>query len=169
MDRKDLTARARIPIAIGALGSLGLAILYFVIVSVAESPEHAIDLAWQDRLIIGPIILGFGIQIGLYTVLKTGAYVPAGTPAKGGAMTGASGGMSAAAMVACCAHHVTDVLPLVGLTAASAFLAEYRIAFMLIGFATTIVGIVVIGIAIIKARRRAIGHLGSQWATGSTP
>jgi hypothetical protein len=161
--------RLGLPIAVGALGSFGLALLYFAIVSLAESPTHALDLAWQDRLIIGPIILGFGVQLGLYVVLKIGAYVPSGTPAKGGAMAGASGGMSAVAMAACCAHHVTDILPLVGLTAASAFLAEYRIAFMLVGFTTTVIGIVGISVAILKARRRAIGHLSSQLATGSAP
>ncbi len=159
----------RIPIFVGLLGMLGLAGLYFGIVSLAESPKHALDLAWQDRFIIGPIILGFGVQMGLYTVLKTGAYLPSGTPAKGGAMAGASGGMSAAAMAACCAHHITDVLPFVGLTAASAFLAEYRIPFMLVGFATTMIGIVVMSIVILRARRQALGHLNSQWVTGSTP
>ncbi len=159
----------RIPIFVGLLGMLGLAGLYFGIVALAESPKHALDLAWQDRFIIGPIILGFGVQMGLYAVLKTGAYVPSGTPAKGGAMAGASGGMSAAAMAACCAHHITDVLPFVGLTAASAFLAEYRIPFMLVGFATTMIGIVVMSIVILRARRQALGHMSSQWVTGSTP
>ena len=159
--------RLRVPLAVGLLGSLGLAGLYFAIVSLAESPEHALDLAWQDRFIIGPIILGFGIQLGLYAVLKTGAYVPSGTSAKGGAMAGASGGMSAAAMAACCAHHLTDVLPFVGLTAASAFLAEYRIPFMLVGFATTLIGIVVMSIVILKARRQALGHMGARWVAGS--
>ncbi len=156
-----------VSIAVGLLGSLGLAGFYFAIVSLAESPEHAIDLAWQDRFIIGPIILGFGIQLGLYAVLKTGAYIPSGSPAKGGAMAGASGGMSAAAMAACCAHHLTDVLPIVGLTAASAFLAEYRIPFMLVGFATTLIGIVVMSIVILKARRQALEHMGARWVAGS--
>ena len=159
--------RLRGPIAVGLLGSLGLAGFYFAIVSLAESPEHAIDLAWQDRFIIGPIILGFGIQLGLYAVLRTGAYVPSGTSAKGGAMAGASGGMSAAAMAACCAHHLTDVLHLVGLSAASSFLAEYRIPFMLVGFATTLIGIVAMSIVILKARRQALGHMDAQWVTGS--
>lgn len=158
----------RLPLVVGVLGSLGLAGLYFTIVSLAESPQHALDLAWQDRFIIGPIILGFGVQLGLYAILKTGAYVPTGAPPKSGALAGASGGMSATAMVACCAHHVTDLLPLVGLTAASAFLAEYRIPFMLVGFATTVIGILVMSFAILKARRQAMRQMGAQWVTSST-
>ena len=66
------------------------------------------------------------------------------------------GGVSATAMVACCAHHVTDVLPLVGLTAAATFLAEYRLAFMAIGLGTTILGIVFMLGILYRERRRAM-------------
>jgi hypothetical protein len=63
-----------------------------------------------------------------------------------------------AAMVACCAHHVTDVLPILGLTAAATFLADYRVAFMLLGLGTTIVGIIYMVVILMKERRRAL-HL----------
>jgi hypothetical protein len=62
--------------------------------------------------------------------------------------------MSTVAMVACCAHHVTDVLPILGLTAAAAFLAEYRMPFMLIGLGTTLLGIVVMLVILLKERRK---------------
>jgi hypothetical protein len=67
--------------------------------------------------------------------------------------------MSTAAMVACCAHHVTDVLPILGLTAAATFLAEYRIAFMLVGLGTTLVGIIIMLVILFKERRKAIQML----------
>lgn len=145
------------PLGAGMLGALLLAGLYFAIVSWAESPEHALELFWDDRLIVIPIILGFGLQVALYTVLKMRLFVPVIDTSASGALTGAGGGMSAAAMVACCAHHVTDVLPLVGLTAAATFLAEYRIPFMLVGLGTTILGIVVMLTILIRERRRAFG------------
>lgn len=137
---------------------MALAALYFGLVSLAESPSHAWQQAWQDRWIVSPLIIGFAIQIGLYTVLKTGAYIPVAAPGSSGALAGASGGMSATAMVACCAHHLTDILPLVGLTAASTFLAEYRIPFMLVGLGTTTVGIGVGLRAVFRARRSALAH-----------
>jgi hypothetical protein len=65
--------------------------------------------------------------------------------------------MSAAAMVACCAHHAVDVLPLVGLTAAATLLAEYRIPFMLLGLGTTITGIVVMLVILWRERKKALG------------
>lgn len=143
------------PVAAGTLGALLLAGLYFAIVSWAESPDHALELFWDDRLIVIPIILGFGVQVALYTVLKMRLFVPVVNTGASGALTGAGGGMSAAAMVACCAHHVTDVLPLVGLTAAATFLAEVRIPFMLVGLGTTVLGIAVMLTILIRERRRA--------------
>jgi hypothetical protein len=59
-------------------------------------------------------------------------------------------------MVACCAHHVTDVLPILGLTAAVTFLAEYQTVFMLVGLGTTYTGIAVMLVILIRERRKAL-------------
>lgn len=145
-----------LPSVAGLGGSFLLTGLYFAIVSLAESPFHAAELFWEDRAIVFPIILGFGVQVALYTILKKRLFVPVAHTGPSGALTGAGGGMSAAAMVACCAHHVADVLPLVGLTAAATLLAEYRLPFMLIGLGTTITGIVVMSVILLRERRKAI-------------
>ena len=147
------------PVGAGLIGSALLAILYFGIVSWAESPQHAVDLFWEDRWIVIPIILGFGIQMALYVTLKKRLFVPAANAGSSGAVAGASGGMSATAMVACCAHHVTDVLPILGLTAAATFLAEYRITFMLVGLGMTFLGIFLMLVILFKERRKALRML----------
>ncbi|MBK8903518.1 MAG: hypothetical protein IPM53_20205 [Anaerolineaceae bacterium] len=144
------------PLSSGLAGSSLLALLYFGLVSWAESPQHALDLFWEDRWIVVPIILGFGVQAALYIILKKRLFVPVTHTGPSGALTGAGGGMSTVAMVACCAHHVTDVLPILGLTAAATFLAEYRIAFMLVGLGTTILGIIYMLVILMKARRQAL-------------
>lgn len=59
-------------------------------------------------------------------------------------------------MAACCAHHVADVLPLLGLTAAAAFLAQYRPAFMLVGLGVTLAGIAAMLTVILKERRKML-------------
>lgn len=155
-----MSLRKRIiwPVGMGLLGSAGLFLLYFGIVSWAESPQHALEFFWQDRWIVIPIILGFGVQTGLYTILKKRLFVPVTNTGPSGALTGAGGATSTMAMVACCAHHVTDVLPILGLTAAAAFLAQYRTTFMLVGLATTLAGIVLMVVILIKERRKAIAH-----------
>lgn len=147
------------PIGAGLAGAVFLTALYFGIVSWAESPQHAVELFWQDRWIVIPLILGFGVQMALYTILKKRLFVPVSSTGPSGALAGAGGATSIVAMVACCAHHVTDVLPILGLTAAAAFLAEYQTAFMLAGLGTTLIGIVVMLAILFRERRKALQYL----------
>lgn len=149
-----ISKRILIPTLAGLAGAAFLTAVYFGIVSLAESPQHALDLFWQDRFLVIPIILGFGIQASLYSILKYRLFIPVSSIGPSGPMMGAGGTTSTVAMVACCAHHVTDVLPILGLTAAAAFLAEYQRAFMAIGLGTTIVGIFVMLAILMRARRK---------------
>jgi copper chaperone CopZ len=154
------------PVFFGLLGTAGLLILYLGLVSLAQGWTHAVELLAEDAWIVGPILVGFGVQVGMYTYLKTVIHAAArGT----GALAGAGGGTSTAAMVACCAHHVTDVLPLLGLSAAAAFLAQYRIPFMLVGLVTNLVGIGVIGFLILRERRRLAENIPGTQQAASTP
>lgn len=144
-----LNRRLVIPILAGVLGALFLSGVYLGIVMLAQGWKHAVELFWQDKFLVAPILAGFGTQVGLYTFLKIGLHT---TAYGAGAMTGAGGGTSTAAMVACCAHHITDVLPLVGLSAATTFLANYKVPFMLLGLAMNLVGIV-IAVRIVRTAR----------------
>lgn len=153
------TKRVLWPVGAGLAGAVFLTALYFGIVSWAESPQHALDLFWEERWIVIPIILGFGVQIALYTILRKRLFVPVMNTGSSGALTGASGTTSTLAMVACCAHHVADVLPILGLTAAATFLANYQTAFMLVGLGTTLVGITVMLFILIRERRKALTNL----------
>ena len=64
------------------------------------------------------------------------------------------------AMVACCAHHVADALPILGLTAAATFLANYKTAFLAAGLATNLIGISVMAAILLRARAQAAVQLG---------
>ncbi len=150
------TRRFLFPLGAGLVGMLALMAVYVGIVSLAESPQRALELFWEDKAFVIPIMLGFGTQVGIYTVLKKGLYLPA---AGGGATTATSGGLSTMAMVACCAHRVADVLPVVGLTAAAAFLASWKVPFLVVGLASNLFGIGFMLREIVKARRRATAHL----------
>lgn len=150
------TKRVLWPVGAGLGGALLLTTVYFGVVSWAENSQHAIELFWQDRWIILPIILGFGIQLALYTTLKMRLLLPVPSAAPSGILAGAGGTTSTVAMVACCAHHITDVLPILGLTVAATFLAQYRTAFMLVGLGTTIIGILVMLSILIMERRKAL-------------
>ncbi|KAA3644103.1 MAG: hypothetical protein DWQ07_18505 [Chloroflexi bacterium] len=146
------------PLGAFLVGAGLIGAIYFGLVSWAESPEHALELFWEERIFIVPIILGFGIQSALYIILKKRLFVPVTSVGPSGALTGAGGATSTVAMVACCAHHVTDVLPILGLTAAAAFLAEYQTLFMGVGLGTTLVGILVMLLILFRERKKAFAH-----------
>jgi hypothetical protein len=143
------------PLGAGLVGAAILTAFYLGLVSLAESPQHALELFWEDRLFVIPIILGFGTQVGLFAFLKKGLFVPIANPVNG-ATTAAGGGVSTVAMVACCAHHLTDVLPVLGLTAAATFLAQWKVPFLAVGLLTNLIGIGLMLREIHNARRQAL-------------
>ncbi len=153
-----LSRRQRIlwPLGAGVVGSLGLTLVYLGIVALAESPKHAVEQFWQDRWIVIPIIIGFGIQAGLYVILKKRLFIPVVETGSSGKLMGAGGATSTVAMVACCAHHVTDALPFLGLAAASTFLAQYRTVFMIAGLGINLLGIAVMTYLLLQERRKAL-------------
>jgi hypothetical protein len=56
--------------------------------------------------------------------------------------------------VACCIHHVTDVLPILGLSAAAGFLTRYQRPFMLVGLAMNLIGISVMLFVLYRERQK---------------
>lgn len=158
--------RILIPLGAGIAGTLFLASIYFGLVSWAESPAHAVLFFWQDRWIVIPIILGFGIQAALYSILRWKLFLPLNFQKPGNSIkslgsdvsVGTSGTTSTIAMAACCAHHVTDVLPILGLTAAATFLAKYRLPLMIVGLGTTVFGIIYMMLIVFRERRKAIQY-----------
>lgn len=143
--------RRWLPVALGAAAALLLVLLYVGIVSWAQGLVHATELLAGDRYFVGAIAGGFGVQVGLYGYLRLVVHhaVRMAAPT---AATGAGTGASSAAMVACCIHHVTDVLPLVGLSGAAVFLSDYRVPIMLAGLAVNLGGIVIMLRVVRKGR-----------------
>jgi len=117
-----------------------MASIYLVVVTLAQGWRDAIALFRQDLPLTAPIIAGFGTQVGLYVHLRG---LMRTRQRASGAMVGASGGTSAASMVACCAHRVADLLPVVGASAAASFLAAYKTPLLAIGLATNLVGVAI--------------------------
>lgn len=131
----------------GALGALGMALFYVVVVAGASgSWTHLTDQGRQDWYYLLAIIAGFGTQVALLSELRRRQRLQHDLAAAGG--TGA--GASTVGMVACCAHHLADLIPFIGATGAAAFLIDYRIPFMVVGIGVNVVGIT------IAARR--LGH-----------
>lgn len=126
----------RRPILFGLLAALGLLSLYLGAITVAQGWDHALQLLAEDRWFVGAIAIGFGTQVGLFTRLRWGHSRAA---ARGVA---ASTGTSTAAMLACCAHHLSDALPILGVSGATIFLELYKMPLLWLGIAMNLVGIV---------------------------
>ena len=121
----------------GIGGGLSLLILYFLILSVANSFSHAISQFSQLWYWILILVSGFSVQAGLFAFVKEKQKMISGKT------LAASGGISTGAMIACCLHHTTDVLPLMGLTVAAVFLTQYQVWFIILGILSNLVGITI--------------------------
>ena len=65
-------------------------------------------------------------------------------------MTAGSTGMSSGAMLACCAHHVADVVPIVGASGAAILLNDVKTPLAIAGVAMSWAGV---GYLLLKLRR----------------
>ncbi len=154
-----MTAPARTPLPIspirprstaaGILGAAALLGLYLGIISLAQGAEHALAQLAADAPFVGLIAAGFGTQIALFIELRA---VDRHHRAAA-AVTAAGTGTSAAAMLACCAHHLVDLLPLVGMSAAAVFLNAYKTPLFIVGIGMNAIGIIVIARQLHRARR----------------
>lgn len=119
---------------IGIIASLSLILLYFLIMIILN-PIGMVLLQFREIWFwIVILSIGFGFQVGLFIFIREYKKVNPGTVA-------ASGTISTGSMIACCAHHISDILPILGLSAIAIFLDKYQISFMLLGIFSNLVGI----------------------------
>lgn len=148
--------RILIPLTAFLLGSTLIAALYFGILTWAQGWDYAASQFSLNRWYVLPIWGAFGIQAALYSILRFRLFIPTVSTSHTGALMGTSGGTSVTAMVACCLHHVTDVLPILGLSAAATFLTRYQRPFMLVGLATEIIGIIFMLVVLYRERKKLL-------------
>ncbi|MDP2946382.1 MAG: hypothetical protein Q8N61_02955, partial [bacterium] len=102
---------------------------------------------FQFWYFIVALSLGFGIQIGLYSYLKS---VIARVGADSAGVVAVSGTTSTLAMVSCCAHYLANILPIIAVSGIVSLIGQYQIELFWIGLAFNATGIVYIGRKIIK-------------------
>lgn len=114
------------------LGSLGLVLFYFLLASlVSRSLTHSLE----QFIILQPwmslLVLSFGIQVGLYQLIR-----------KGFGMIGGTSATSGVSMVVCCAHHISDFLPILGMSGLGLMLTTYQKDFLILGVILNIFGVI---------------------------
>lgn len=126
-------------IAVGVIAAAGLASFYVVVLSLLGGPGHLGQQVSQDAVWVVLLTAGFGLQASLMVELRRRHRLAR----QEGAAVGAAGGASALGMVACCAHHVAELAPLLGATGVAVALTAYRTPLMAVAVVITAIGIAV--------------------------
>ena len=129
----------------GVIASVGLFMLYGVTMTLLSGWPATVEQFQALWWLMLPLSIGFGIQVSLYTKLKKAI------KQKTKHALATSGVTSGAGMLACCAHHFTDVLPFLGFSAVSIFLTKYQIPILLVS-----IGINIYGIGLMKKHLRMV-------------
>lgn len=131
-------------IAFGILGSFGLfAFYYLILLVVTGDPTHPLIQMRLYQPWMSLLILGFGIQVGLYFLLRNGISFRLNRKdnQEATAITGTGAAVSGVSMAACCAHHAAELIPILGFSGAALFLTEYQKELLILGVIANALGL----------------------------
>lgn len=132
----------------GTLASTILLAVYFAVLTFVSGWSFAQDQFATYGYFIVSLAVGFGVQIGLYTYLRALVREQAN-----GAVLGVTGTTSTTAMISCCAHYLTTLLPILGVTGLVTFVAQYQVGIFWVGLAFNLFGIIFIANRIIQFKK----------------
>lgn len=92
------------------------------------------------------LAIGFGIQVGLYSYLKSAV----SRTNMSGRVLAVSGTTSTAAMISCCAHYLVNILPILGTVGIVTVISQYQVQFFWVGLLFNLIGIIYIASRIYK-------------------
>lgn len=146
MDTKQTASQKKSSITIFVkgffIGLIGLSMFYYLLLfAITQDPVHPFRQFQLFQPWMGILIVGFGIQVGLFWLLRKGFHFSLQDKKDAKMATGTSTAVSGMAMVACCAHHTVDLLPILGFSAAALFLSEYQEQLLIFGVIANIAGI----------------------------
>lgn len=144
-------------VLLGLAAASLLPFIYIAVVSLSMGFTNAVQQASHLWYWILLLAAGFGTQAGLFSFIRQSLRE------RQRATTfsmGASSGVSAGSMVACCAHHISDMLPILGLAGLATFLANYQTVFILTGVLSNIVGITIM---LETIQRHNLCHWVARW------
>lgn len=120
----------------GVLAASILLLIYFAIVTLVSGWGFAQDQFRQFWYFVVTLAVGFGMQVGLYSYLKSS--IKGGVSARVVATTGAT---STAAMISCCAHYLVNLLPILGAVGIITVISQYQVQLFWVGLVFNFAGI----------------------------
>jgi|SRR3989344_1803682 len=123
-------------IAKGLFGSFLLLGFYFLVVGAISGIDSAREQFLKSWYWILGLAIGFGVQIALYTYTRAmhRAHVSS-------AAVAVSGTTSGVAMIACCAHYLVNILPIIGIAGIATLIGNYQTWLFAVGLASNLIGI----------------------------
>lgn len=135
-------------VSAGLFGLVILIIFYWLIIFlVTGDPRHPFSQFIIYKYWMSALFLGFGIQAGLFWFARQRLR----NNKKMGATVALGGGTGVGSMVLCCTHHLAEVLPFLGLSAAALFFSKYQTVFFSVGVLSNLGGMAYI-IYILKSK-----------------
>ena len=124
------------PNIVGVLGMVAMVLFYYLLLfAVTGDSLHPFFFFAEKWYFLAPLFLGFGLQMFLFQKLRIVVHENSLK------MAGASAGTSSVAMAACCAHHLADIFPILGIAGAAAFLTDYQDWFLALGVVINLIGV----------------------------
>ena len=123
------------------LGSVFLFTFYFLVLFLVT--KDITYPASQFRALnpwISILIAGFGIQSGLFGLIRKGHMLRLHKK-EANVSLGTSSAFSGISMVVCCAHHLAEVIPVLGITGLSLFLTEFQKEALILGVGINLIGV----------------------------
>ncbi len=111
--------------------------VYFLVLTALSGWEFTVSQFFDFWYFIVSLAAGFGIQLGLYSYLRSAVH----RMDMSGKVVAVSGTTSTAAMISCCAHYLTNILPVLGAAGLLALVAQYQIELLWFGLACNLAGI----------------------------
>jgi hypothetical protein len=121
----------KFPLVAGMVAAIGLLAFYLALITLAEGRDFAARQFRADWPYLIFLMPSFGWVIGM--ILHAQERVVRHS----GVMAGSTG-MSATAVVACCAHFLPTLLPLVGISTLASVLAAWKVPLLLLAIATNL-------------------------------
>lgn len=133
-------------VVFGIAGMAILLVIYFLVLTAVSGWEFTLSQFSDFWYFIVSLAMGFGVQIGLYSYLRNSIRSRDGS----GKVLAVSGTTSTAAMISCCAHYLTNIVPVLGAAGVIALVAQYQVELFWLGLASNAAGIAYIGNKVVK-------------------
>lgn len=120
---------------IGLAAAVGLFLFYSLTMRLLAGSWDAAWWQFQKLwYLMTPLIAGFGVQVGLFSYIKFLSH------AANNRIMATSSAASTVSMIACCAHHFTEVVPILGFSALSLWLVNFQAPLLILGIVSNLAG-----------------------------